>query len=257
MIERIPKVLAGVLACCLCAGPALARSEPRRPAETITPAWSAYCDLDGDGMRDSVRVDVDGRSPGSYDVIVRVGGSESKYFAGALPDRFWIADVDSTDRRKEIAVWDEGPSDDYRASFFWFDGKQVRPMGTVPGYDPVTDGSGIVQGEERGRVLHTWYHPAAYRLTRDHRLELVRMRYCPMGTLVRLLVDLPLSLDPRPQARKTVARAGTWAVIVRTDDVEWCELETSDRVRGWFRVAGNSINGRNAEEVFDGLFFAD
>ncbi|MGQ9519509.1 MAG: hypothetical protein ACUVTP_05395, partial [Candidatus Fervidibacter sp.] len=42
---------------------------------------------------------------------------------------FYIADVNRSDKYREVVVYTPGPSDDYEHAFFWFDGQRIHKMG--------------------------------------------------------------------------------------------------------------------------------
>ena len=58
-------------------------------------------------------------------------------------DGFYIANVNRADKYKEIVVHTPGPSDDDEHMLFWFDGRQIRKMGTLSRW-PKYLGNGVV-----------------------------------------------------------------------------------------------------------------
>jgi len=151
-----------------------------------------------------------------------------------------------------------GLSEDYGTHFLFYDGRSVQKAGWTPGDKPVIDGSGIVRTYRRGRILHTWFYPARYRLSKAHTLEFMPQELYLMNRAVTLKVDLPLYENRSESVPSDTAYVGDRAVIRSSDNVEWCLLETETGALGWFRVQGCcTVLGMDAGHVFDGLCFAD
>jgi hypothetical protein len=219
--------------------------------------WQAAADLDGNGSVDSVSVLAEYWA-GSSHVTVVVDTFETSYSVHSRPGRIWIADVDTSDNFREVAVWDPGPSDDYSTRFFRYDGSRVWSIGVVPGLEVYLDGSGVVHGERRGNILHTWHCPALYRVGSRGALEFICEPFYPMITKVRLIQDCPFYEERDREARTRVFRAGTVGIITWTDDKEWCRFDSLDGPRGWFLIEkGLLSSGEEPRAIFDGLSFAD
>lgn len=228
------------------------------PVVVIPADATVYADLDGDRMLDTVSVRFT-QSGHTYEPFtVTVNGLQLSNDGAGLERTFSIVDIDSRDAFLEIAVPEEGPSDDYATHYIWFDGDSLRYMDLVPAGAEGVDGSGAIHGGERGQLLQTWWYSADFRLTAEHRLVRVERPYYDMNTPVRLLADVPLYREPRDSAPHDTAHAGASGMIARTDDKEWCELRLVDGPWGWFRVEGCCrVGGRSAFEVFAGLCNAD
>ena len=224
---------------------------PTESSLRIGPA--VHCDLDGDAVADRIEI----RASGD-DFEVRIGGARLLGHGMNLDSTFAIVDIDSMDGRREIAITEQGPSDDYATHFFTLDGDTVLAMGMLPGSSEMTlDGSGIVRTEARGQILHTWFHPAYWRLDASHRLVAIELPLYAMNTPVRVLRPLTLRrspTDPRPGVR--LAR-GERATILASDDERWCLVRSASGATGWFEVDSSRIEGREAHEYFDGLSGAD
>jgi hypothetical protein len=212
----------------------------------------ACFDLNGDGTIDTVTavfpVGDYGRS-GPFSVTV--GGSTYEEHGEGLHGTMDIVDIDITDAYKEIAIPEDGPSDDYSTYLFWFDGQVLRYMGSVPGVRPSIDGSGKIHSYSRGHVLQTWFFPADYAISADHSIYMVHQDLYPMGTMVKLLRDFPLQGERSDDSVSFVAGRGDSAVVISSDNHDWCLLQTSDGQKGWFRCCrGGFVGGALGSATF-------
>jgi hypothetical protein len=169
-----------------------------------------------------------------------------------------VTDIDTTDAFKELAVREEGPSDDPRTYFFRYVDGSIVSMGHVPG-NAVADGSGKLRTSHRGNILHTWWYPAEYQVNPSHQLEFLERPLYEMGAAVKVLQVLPLYSAPDSTTVVGSLDPGQAATIVATDDRKWCLVETPEGLSGWFAVERGEVQGTGsqAHEVFEGLSFAD
>ncbi len=226
---------------------------------------SSDFDLDGDGLVDCVCFTSEPVRYGDWGVyeefVLKVNDSVYSGRGDNLDGNYEIVDIDTTDALKEIAVPESGPSDDYATRFFYYDGRDIVPMRRLPGtYNLKVDGSGVINTVQRGAILHTWFHPARYRLTDERSLEFVKQDLYEMNWPVTLKEELPLRAARDDDAIVKVLLPGDKVTILASDNKRWCLVETADGTRGWFaveeyhRIVGT---GKWAYEVFDGLSFAD
>jgi len=162
------------------------------------------------------------------------------------------------DGRREIAITEQGPSDDLATHFFTLVGDTILAMGTLPdSYDMTLDGSGIVRTTARGQILHTWFHPAYWRLDASHRLVEIELPLYAMNRSVRVLRPLTLRRSPTDARPGPRLLAGEQATILASDDVRWCLVRAASGATGWFALENWRIEGREPHEYFEGLSYAD
>lgn len=270
------KTLRAAALCCVfvlvCAPSAWAESHTRQPTVAETAKADTMVDLDGDGRGEWIKLtwyeDPTWYYPTQsfvYDcLVISIGGSMIADRGDAMVPKLYVVDIDSTDGRKEIAVKEYGPSDDDATHFYRYVSGSITKLGILPGHatgPPSVDGSGEIETECRGSLLHTWSHPCRFRVaTYEQAFEPVPQEYYEMSTPVRLKVDLEVVRAPRDSVVVGMIRAGESARPLRTDDAYWCEIESESGVRGWFPVLEFDFIPtvrREAIEVFDGLTLAD
>lgn len=228
-------------------------------------------DLDGDGRREHIQVTWLLNNPGTdtgFDlVVINVDGHLLADRGSAMNRQIHIIDLLANDHRQEIAITQEGPSDDPATQVYAYAIGTIRKLGWLPGHtigSPSVDGSGSIKTRCRGRILQTWWYPCEYTLN-QYRFTLEPVPgdyYHIMGTPVTLKVDLPIVRDPDIPEAVGIIPVGSTARILGSDDDAWCEIESSDGLRGWFQVIGHSriavADGWiEATDVFDGLCMAD
>lgn len=215
-------------------------------------------DLNGDGKLDVVCFKDEGNC------TVKIYVNYTSQMEGGPAYITDIVDIDERDNIKEITVGDSGPSDDYSTRFYYYNGKDIVYMGTVGGTleNGITINSdGKVIARERGKILHTWFYTKIYRLNKNHLLGGVpQQNIYKMNYKVKLKIELPLQKSQIDRSVVTILKPGEEVTIVASDDKEWCLLENSKGIRGWFAVEKfSTIKGinKNAYDVFEGLCGAD
>jgi hypothetical protein len=220
---------------------------------------SVKVDLNGDGIMETVRIEVN-QEKSRYTLFVndvKVSGAGEELAGG-----FVLVDLDKSDLFQEIAVSEHGPSDDPRTTFYYFDGKQLLPMGSIEGLVQAMefDGKGGFTAPARGQILQTWFYPKSYRLGESRLLVHVPQELYPMNTKVKVIKAVPLRRDRQKEIFNVILGVGETATILSSDDKEWCLVENSKGVKGWIRIYNfNIIGGLNkpATDYFTGLFNAD
>jgi len=217
-------------------------------------------DLDGDGDSDQIAVTlIDDEDGMRSRCLVEVNSRAHEVVVGdAFEDTVAVVDIDKADPYKEIIVIDGGPSDDHLASVFRYLGGSLHRLGTIPAYSgvPTCDGDGLLHTQARGRILHTWYFPTTFRLSRDGQLVEVSVPLKPMNTKVTLKASLDLETrDTRKPCGRI--RRGERATILETDDINWCHIRSERGTDGWFELDRVLLGRRSAWDVFDGLCAAD
>ncbi len=220
-------------------------------------------DLDGDGVKDTVRLQLAGQYKDAY--VLKVNGHEVKNYGESIDENIYIVDIDGSDKFKEVAVQQYGPSDDYKTDFYYYDGNGLVFMGTLQGLCAEKGnikGNGIVTASERAIMLQTWFYAKEYKLAEGHLLQGVRIELYPaLYDIQTLKLKKDLSLFESPVSSKVVAKlkAGDSITLLGCDSVEWCKAQTASGIKGWFAVDLMKVReaGLDASEVFDGLIFAD
>jgi len=206
-------------------------------------------DLNGDGKEENVYI-IEAKG----DILV----VNNAYLPVVGTGSTWgFVDIDKSDKYIEVAMDDEGPSDDYSTSFYYYNDRNFVPMGTVGGllrYGVVIDGSGTFDSHERGNILHTWFYKQRNRLNQDHKVEPIQQGVIEMNTKVAILKELKLQKTPYDSRISLVLMPGDKATITMTDDKEWCLVENINGEKGWFSI--NYLR-EYPGDYFEGLCFAD
>jgi len=225
-------------------------------------------DLNGDGELDEIYLEY---TPPQYnngvwtfynDFRLIINDASIEWYAENPDGTMYICNIDASDPYKAIAVTDTGPSDDYCAHFFYYDGIEIHSMGVIEGSEQTiaADGSGILTTSKRGSILHTWFYPQQYRLTSDRKLEEVPAELYPMKYLVKVVKELPLVKSPDDPSLSVTLNPGEDALIYASDDKEWLLIVNKDGLEGWVAIDNyNEIRGTGltADEYFEGLIYAD
>lgn len=215
-------------------------------------------DLNGDGIVDIIRF---GCVKGGDTFSLVINNSAITGNGSTLDGYYKIVDIDSTDHIKEISISESGPSNDYATQFYYYDGQNICSLGKIEGSHEVKiDGSGIVRTQTRGGILHTWFYPDSYKLSEDHTLEHIDQDLYVMNCMVTMRESLPLQKARGDPEVIVVLAPGEVVKILATDNKEWCLVENSKGIKGWFAVDGyDKIRGINkhGHEVFYGLSYAD
>lgn len=186
-------------------------------------------------------------------------------FRGDVPQGYFgIVDIRFSDDRKEIAVSDLGPSTDYTTSFYTFDGKTLKFMGTTQGlYERMRfDREGSFTTIARATMLDTWFYDDIFTLADDHTLVHVPQNFYERISKLggSTLVTLSLQTSPTDPSIAMTLMKGERETIVGCDNIAWCKVVGDDGKEGWFRIDDNGhVAGTSLfpSEVFDGLSNAD
>lgn len=213
-------------------------------------ANSATLDLNSDGKKENIRITFN--NEGSK-FTLKVNNStvsvEGCYFTGTV----YLADINTKDKYKELAVVDAGPSDDYETYFYYYNGSRLVYMGKTPGgaYCMKINGSGNFITNSRGDVLQTWFYCDEFKLNSSHMVVNVPHKYYRMNTPVKMLKKLRLQKSPTDSSTATYVYSGEKVIIWETDDKKWCSIIGEKGQKGWFSV--DSVSA----DYFEGLCFAD
>lgn len=229
---------------------------------------TAQIDLNGDNDIDYVSLsmmpDADPRLRSVHpeltinDVSIAVPGTNSVGYFG-------IVDLNIHDGQHEIALSDLGPSDDYTTSFYTFDGKTIKFIGTTEGlYERMQfNGDGSFATTTRGHILDTWFYRDSFALTDDNSLVRVSKDFYERenpDSPVIVLMTIVLQKSPSDTRNAITLRKGDVVTIVGCDDIAWCQIMNAQGITGWFAVEDFYIikdTGKPATDFFEGLSYAD
>jgi hypothetical protein len=230
-----------------------------------------YSDLNGDGTVDTITLTALGEDCHAY--TLQVNKVKIAAMGSSIEPMFNIVDIDLSDRYKEIAISEYGPSGDIATIFYYYDGAQLQQMGKIGGFYGLSplyghldwckveiDGSGTVSGRSRGLILHTWFYREQFKLSSRRVLQPVPQDLYEMNAAVEVLTEIPLRKSRTDPAIALTLQKGEKVTIVASDNQEWCLVRNAAGETGWFAVINNIIIkelGLPAGEVFSGLNFAD
>ncbi len=204
-------------------------------------------DLNGDGIVERVYF-IEAYGDAVYICINNKCIMEYSYSYG-------IVDIDKSDHFKEIIA--ENPLDLY-SRIYYYDGNKIIKMAELPGIQEnfKVNGSGIIEARTQGNILHAWFYTKKYRLNRSHQLEPIEEDLYPMNSSVKVVKELPLYKSRDDLSIGAVLRPGEEAVILSSDNKQWCLIENSKGERGWFKIKDYSLVeniNEDAFKVFEGL----
>lgn len=229
---------------------------------------SVEADLDGDGAPETVGYElrdgqgwlaVNGREYALEDWDLYLETPDDQYF--------YLTDISSWDGALEIAVTDNGPSNDPVTHFFGWDGTLIY-LGSVGGYPMPQKGDingfseNMVIGTIRTDVIETaysyaawWYDPGAGQLKRS---DSGWFQMLP-GPSHELSVNLPVYMEPDTDAEMTTIPAQEKVFFTETDGVSWLRVLGKDGSAGYIRVVNGIVEplGQDADTVFSNLHYAD
>ena len=230
-----------------------------------------YDDLNSDGIQDKIILTLEDSYHNKYalqvnDLIIDTLGDN-------IEPNFNIIDIDASDKYKEIAVSEYGPSSDDATTFYFFNGKEIIPMGKIGGFFGIyysygndamgemkINGSGEISTRTRGKILQTWFYQDEFRLSDKHLLLNVPKDLYKMNTEVEVIKEISLQKSRNDTAAVLSLKPGEKATIVSSDNRTWCLVRNDEGETGWFAVVGyDTIKniGLSASEVFNGLCHAD
>lgn len=194
-----------------------------------------------------------------------------------MPDSAYaITDLDAQDGFLEIALQEQGSSDDLRTTFFRYDGSQLLYIGRVEGLvfspslgwsDITFSGDGTLSSYFRLNVLHTWYAEGQYALNGQDYLTLLPQKVyeSTQPFSVTVLQQLSLWSDDAMNAGSdadSVALPGQQLTLIGTDDRLWIHVLTESGSSAWLRLADTfSLETPNGPlyggDALEGLCMAD
>lgn len=238
--------------------------------ETVT------IDIDGDGLEDEVKFDVEESSDYTYVPTLVINGANYSnvfddnqcYFAYPY-DRYVIMDIDDSDNFLEIAVQDYGMSDDPMTAFLRYDGTKVTYLGEI--YDRVSDmyivndGKGTINARVRMNIFETIRMKTSYEVENDKltmcMADLYPIAYTDGGATKGLLQDLYVYTDMSTDSEVVKLDKETEVVVLATDNNEWVQIADADgniyyvHVVNYFMIDMNGYEV-DSRDVFDSVIQA-
>ena len=205
------------------------------------------------------------------------------YLSNPVQDVFYITDIaqDSEDfggsnDGLEIAILDEGPSDDPVTHFFKYDGTLVY-VGEIPGFPFKDYGNGIenknkrvgldgfthqngIYGTTTTNLIETAYIDAYYWYDKNNwefkEME-VGLHYYRYNRPHKLYKELPVYYSMSEDAPTILMQPQEEVYFIQTDNKEWIFIRSKDGVEGYIHIEDGQITniGLPAEEVFSDLHF--
>jgi len=210
---------------------------------------------------------------GEYQYILTIDAKEydlKEYVMMATPveDVFYLTDIAYYDNKLEIAILDDGPSDDPITYFFQYDG-ELQYVGEVQGF-PFADygnnyfdgftGQNSVIGTTQVDLIETayvysyyWYNSNETTLEKTERVSSAYTRY----DAHELYEDIPIYFEPNENSPMLTLKAGEQVYFIETDCKEWILVRGTNGVEGYIQVKDGQVLNINlpAEEVFSELYF--
>lgn len=218
----------------------------------ITNNYGKY-DLNSDGIIEEISVEFkDGGM--TYELIIdtitdiQTGGSSFKNMI--------LYDININDEFKEIAIVDKV---DNVTRFHYYDGNNIIHMGTIPGTNESIkiNGTGQILTKKKGTILglNNWNYQIEYILTEKRALtKNPVVKYYEMDYEVILKEDITLYESPINNSKLTTLKKGELIYLTRSDDIEWCEIKTSNNLKGWLKIENTTqINKKLVSDVFEGF----
>lgn len=216
-------------------------------------------DLNGDGIKDTIRLECE---PGGDSFTLQINDQSAAGGGNNLDGIMFLSNIDSSDKFKEIAITESGPSSDEATYFYYYDGTNINFMGKIQGsqYAIKMTGDGAFTTKTRGEILQTWFYTDHYKLNSSHNLENIPQKFYKMNSLVTVTRQLKLQKLPTDSETSIILVPGEDVMITGCDNKEWCEVENAKGLKGWFAVDDfYTMRGENlnASDYFEGLCYAD
>lgn len=245
----------------------------------VTPenSTAGRLDLNGDGQKEVLYLEALGSyfndagwDAGIFDSRYRVRINRS-YYIEQYGDRVYAELMVYSPNGKDIllAVYDDGPSNDPKTSFFRYDGSGLYPAGSIPAdIRDATLEEGIIKCTFRADMMQTEWAWGYYYWNGS---EIVRREddiyYMVDDSSWREQAEMPLLLlreitvfAERSEESEAITLKPQKVRNVATDNSEWILLEGEDGTGGWIRITGfGNFPSEEADcfELFENLNMAD
>ncbi len=214
-------------------------------------------DLNGDKTDDTVYYQIQTVKENGYDIEVpylKINATEYNYkylekLGVAVTDcsqiGYYILDIDTSDSYREIAILDEGPSNDPRTYIFRYTGEELKYCGYVTDFPDhstfCTNGDGSITASKRLSILQTWWADATWKLS-DEDILVEQSRdmyytYQPVpeeATTNHATRELKLYKRPDKTSASITVKKGEIIQLTATDNKNWIEIISESGTIGWF-----------------------
>lgn len=215
-------------------------------------------DLNNDRSEDTVLYDTRVEQVNGYDYempFLVINGTEygyqhleeqlGVYMSTCSKLGYYIVDLDTADGYSEIAILDEGPSDDWVTYFLRYTSDDLIYCGSVTDFPDTmsfyTYGDGSVTAKKRLDILQTWWAPATWRLNADSVLEeQISDIYYPFGQTEDdertnyAKTELALFKEPDKKSETVIIEKGEKLYLTATDNRNWVQITSDSGMDGWF-----------------------
>jgi hypothetical protein len=162
-------------------------------------------------------------------------------------------DIDTSDKYKEIAVHNPGPSEDDEYAIYWYDGKSIKAMGVLSRW-PKLFGNGIVLVDD---WMGFWSKKDKYVLNKKTRgLELIPQEFYYVGAEATVKEIFPI-YETRDGSTIVANLAPKSKILILLCDCspgeymdKWYLIKSETGILGWTRP-------KPFHEKLDGLNYAD
>lgn len=185
-------------------------------------------------------------------------------------EHYFLADLNASDGKLEIALLDYGPSYDLTTTYLRYENSQLTSLGTVPGFpdqdSSILDGKGNVTTPGRLSLLQNWQAPFVYQLKGNALEKAPQSWYTPIDQSEQQVVlkkAIKLYTKPDQKAQATTAQPNqAVTAFPATDNKHWVQVQLADGTEGWFYMEDSATivsgNQKYTEmEVFDNLNMTD
>lgn len=235
---------------------------------------TVHLDLNGDGKPEDIVYQASEGAACKLTVNGIVWDVEelTGYVSDPILDHFYITDIDEEDGVREIAVLDQGPSEDPTTFFFRYEGDgTLFYMGQVSGFPFAEHNDGVngfdymgnIIGRTRMDLIETAYLEDLYRYdraTRWVRYDGSIFMHDMLPTQSHVLhEDLTVRFSMSEDSSKMVIPAQEQVFFLQSDMQQWILVKGKDGKKGYMLVKDGEIvdMGKPAEEVFSELRFFD
>lgn len=185
-----------------------------------------------------------------------------------VQDVFYVTDISEYEEGLEIAILDDGASNDPITHFFTYDG-ELHYIGFINGFpfrehsdDGMNGFSGqnMIVGSGRVDLIETAYVDVIYHYDVENKKIVANetgMTNYKWYTPHELYIEIPVYVSNDVNSPMIIIHAQKEVFFMKTDGKEWILLRGSDGTEGYIQVKdGKILNiGLPAEEVFSDLYF--
>lgn len=230
--------------------------------------------LNEEDVQQNIRYAVSVNEDGEYQCVLTIDGKAYNLYDYVMPvtpveDVFYITDIANYDNKLEIAILDDGPSEDPITYFFQYYGKDLHYVGEVQGF-PFDDygnnyfdgfsGQNSVIGTSKidlieSAYVHTYYWYNSSEITLE-RMERIRSDYTWFKPH-ELCVDIPVYYSMDAKSPMLTIQAKEKVYFVATDCQEWILVRSESGIQGYIQIKDGKILNVDlpAEKVFTELYF--